>query len=115
MPLKSNPSVDGSEAICPETPEPERVFASIGFTPAATMRTSSSLITGEGTGTDAARSASGPPGASNTIACIEVGGAVTVTRSSVAGADRSGRNLIGRYFRGASSPPALVAGGEDSQ
>ena len=53
MPLKSKPSTAGYDGMADASPDPARVFASIGLMPAATTRTSSSLSTGVGTGTDA--------------------------------------------------------------
>ncbi|GAA5206890.1 hypothetical protein GCM10025774_09760 [Microbacterium kyungheense] len=67
--------------------------------PAATTRTSSSLSTGEGTGRDAAPSASGAPGARTTIARISAGGAATGS-SGGADVDRSDLILIANSLRG---------------
>src|SRR5687768_17353632 len=97
IPLKSNPGMAGYPPMEADTPAPDRVLASIGFTPAATTRTSTSLSTGEGTGTDAARSASGVPGASTTTARIVSGGSATSV-SGTSGDDRSGRILIVHSF-----------------
>ena len=78
--------------VAPDTPPPARVFASIGLTPAATTRTSTSLSTGEGVGMVAGCSTPGSPTASKTAALISAGIAGGSSRT-IWGDDRSGRNL----------------------
>ncbi len=56
--------------IAPKAPDPARVFASMGFTPAATTFTSTSALARTGAGTRAAVSTSGPPGAEMVMARI---------------------------------------------
>ena len=53
-------------------PLPARVFASIGFTPAATTRTSTSALIRAGRSTSASASTSGPPAPGIVIARIVV-------------------------------------------
>jgi hypothetical protein len=55
------PSTTGNELIPGNAPLPARVFASIGLTPAATTRTSSSALTRTGRSTSVSASTSGPP------------------------------------------------------
>jgi hypothetical protein len=62
-------------------------LASIGLTPAATTRTSSSLSTGVGTGTVTSRSTSAAPGSSKTIARICAGVSGTEARLAASFAD----------------------------
>ena len=61
-----------SPAAAPAAPEPARVFASIGFTPAATTLTRNSALVRTGIGTSAARKTSADPVSSMMTARIVV-------------------------------------------